>query len=124
MGKSYDLLIQNGIKKDYSMGYSDRSGFRAGTSFPFYYFNLKKNKAEDLLIFPFAYMDSALKDKMNLSSEEALKHVEQIIDKTAKVGGLFMCIWHNSSVTDKGEWKGWRDVLDRTVDHSLLKRLI
>jgi len=123
MDKSYDLLIQNGIKKDYSMGYSDSSGFRAGTSFPFNYFNLKSNKTEDLLIFPFVYMDSALKDKMKFSSEESLDHVQELIDKTSQVGGLFMCIWHNSSVTDRGEWQGWREVLDRTIDYSLSKSL-
>ncbi|MFT4600388.1 MAG: hypothetical protein ACI857_000562 [Arenicella sp.] len=120
--KSYDILVKNGIKKDYSMGYADSSGFRAGTSFPFYFFNLETNKQEDLLIFPFVYMDSALKDNEKLSTDEAKIKVKELIDKTANVGGLFICVWHNSSVTNKGEWENWSEVLDLTVDYSLSKK--
>ena len=116
--KSYQLLVKNGIKKDYSMGYADDIGFRAGTSIPFYYYNLETEKQEDLLIFPFVYMDSALKDYLKLSPEYAIEKIEVLMGKTAAVGGLFMCVWHNSSITDLGQWKGWREVLRHTVKFS------
>ena len=43
LAKSYQILLDNGITKDYSMGYADDIGFRAGTSVPFKFFNLEKN---------------------------------------------------------------------------------
>jgi hypothetical protein len=116
--ESYEMLINQGVKREYSMGYADDIGFRAGTSFPYYFFNLSKNEATDLLIFPFAYMDCALKDQLNLSPDQSLVEIKKMIDEVKEVGGVFMCIWHNSSITDKKAWKGWFDVLKYTISES------
>ncbi len=113
--KSYEILLEKGIIKDYSMGYADDVGFRAGTSIPFYFFNLNKNEKTNLLVFPFAYMDSAFKDNLKKTPEEAKTMVDEMMKLVANVGGLFMCIWHNSSITDDGEWLGWKGVLNYTV---------
>jgi hypothetical protein len=115
---SYRILIENGIKKDYSMGYADNIGFRAGTSFPYFHFDLAKNESSELLVFPFAYMDSALKDYLKLNLEQSKEKVKQLIEEVADVGGLFMCVWHNSSITNKGEWEDWKDILDFTITHA------
>ncbi|MBK9193025.1 MAG: hypothetical protein IPM77_16840 [Crocinitomicaceae bacterium] len=64
------------------------------------------------MIFPFAYMDGVLKDQKKLSPVLAKEKVEQLTSEVKNVGGVLMCIWHNSSINDAGEWKGWRDVLD------------
>lgn len=114
--KSYRIMIDLGFTKDYSMGYADNIGFRAGTSFPFYFFDLGKNTRQDYLIFPFMYLDNGLKDYLKLSKDEALEQVEKMMDQVREVGGLFMCIWHNHSISDKGEWKGWYEVLKKTVE--------
>ena len=113
--KSYEILLENGITKDYSMGYADDIGFRAGTSVPFLYFNLEKNEQTNLLVFPFTYMDSALKDNLKKSPEESIELIDDLAKSISNVGGLFMCIWHNSSITDTGEWEGWKKVLNHTV---------
>lgn len=117
--ESYDILLQNGIKKDYSMGFDDHVGFRAGTSFPFNFFQLKENKETDLIIFPFTYMDSTLKDRMKVNPSGAIEKVDKLIEKVAAVGGLFMCIWHNHTINNRGEWEGWKKVLDHTVNQSI-----
>jgi len=117
--ESYDILLENGIKKEYSMGYDDHVGFRAGTSFPFKYFQLHKNQQAELLIFPFTYMDSTLKDQMKVKPDQAIELVTEMVDKVAQVGGLLMCIWHNHTINDKGEWEGWKKVLDETVSQAL-----
>lgn len=117
--ESYELLLSVNVKKDYSMGFTDAAGFRAGTSFPYYFFNLKTNQQTDLLIFPFVYMDGALKDQMKLNPEAAEELVKELIERVKNVGGLFMCVWHNSSINDKGEWSGWLNVLRNTVKWSL-----
>ena len=117
--KSYQILEENGITKDYSMGYADNIGFRAGTSFPYYHFDLETNESSNLLVFPFAYMDSALKDYLKLDLTKAKERVQQLMQEVHAVGGLFMCVWHNSSITNKGEWEGWKDILDFTVNYSI-----
>ncbi|MEZ4924204.1 MAG: polysaccharide deacetylase family protein [Crocinitomicaceae bacterium] len=118
---SYELLREADIHKDYSMGFSDNIGFRAGTSFPYYFFNLSTNAYTNLLIFPFAYMDGVLKDKLKLAPEEAEHEIREMMDRVKKVGGLYMCIWHNSSITDRDEWEGWLQVLRNTIKWSLEK---
>ena len=115
--ESYRLLIQCGIRRDYSMGFADNLGFRAGTSFPYLWFDLEKNEQTELLVFPFAYMDSALKDYLKLDPEKAKENIRELILHTRKVGGVFMFIWHNSSINDRDEWRGWKEVLDFTVEY-------
>ncbi|MEX1000858.1 MAG: polysaccharide deacetylase family protein [Crocinitomicaceae bacterium] len=112
---SYNNLLKSNFKKDYSMGYADDVGFRAGTSFPHYFFDLKSNRKKKLFIFPFIYMDSALKDQLKLNPDEAALKVEQLMQSVKEVGGLFMCIWHNHTINDKGEWENWLSVLHKTV---------
>jgi hypothetical protein len=114
--ETYDVLIKSGIKRDYSMGFADEVGFRAGTSFPFRYFNLKENKETKLKIFPFAYMDNSFKDYLKVSPEKAILEIDQLTESIKEVGGLLMFIWHNSSMHDKDEWKGWKQVLDHTMN--------
>ena len=114
--ESYQFLLEAGFEKDYSMGYAEEIGFRAGTSIPFYFYDLTAEQKTDLLIFPFAYMDSALKDRLNLQPPKAIEEIHQMMAEVKSVGGLFMCIWHNHSINDKGEWEGWYDVLEKTVE--------
>ena len=49
----YRRLIEHGIDSDYSKGYFDHSGFRSGTTRAHYWFDLERNEATNLLIFPF-----------------------------------------------------------------------
>ena len=112
---TYENLIQCGIQRDFTMGYSDQVGFRAGTSFPYKFYNLRTDKISNLLVFPFAYMDSALKDQLKLSPSQSKDLINKLTNEVKEVGGIFMCVWHNSSINDKGEWQGWKDVLDYTV---------
>jgi len=113
--ESYEMLAALGIQRDFTMGYAEEIGFRAGTSFPYHFFNLRTNKPMNLLVFPFAYMDSALKDNLKLSTDQAKEVITDLTNEVKNVGGVLMCIWHNSSINDLGEWKGWRDVLDYNI---------
>jgi hypothetical protein len=109
---SYDNLYGAGISEDYSLGYADEPGFRAGIARPFFYFNLKEDKATKLRIFPFQIMDGTLYQYKKLNPEDAGEIVSILIDETRKVGGLFMTIWHNTTLLDTGEWHGWRGLFE------------
>lgn len=108
--KTYEDLISVGITSDYTMGFPDKIGFRAGIALPFPFFNLKTNQKRPLTIVPFQIMDGTLKDYMKLSPIEAIVKVQEMKSAIQNVHGQFMTIFHNSSVTDKGVMKGWLDV--------------
>jgi hypothetical protein len=107
---TYCSLVLMGITEDYSMGYSDMPGYRAGTSTPFSFFNLKSNKTENLKIYPTAIMDVSLKNSLKLSPNEARKYLINLYEETKSVGGTFISLWHNESLSGYAEWQGWSKV--------------
>ena len=111
---SYQNLVDSGIKEDYSMGYSDRIGFRAGTCTPFYFYDLENEISSDLKIIPFVYMDGALKDRQNLSIDQAIIDIQKIKKEVQGINGQFTAVWHNESFSDKDRWIGWRRVFEST----------
>ena len=107
-------LISNEIYNDYSMGYSDLAGFRAGTCTPFYFYDLGKELRTNLKIHPFVYMDGALNDRENISIDDAIFKIKNLKKQVQKVNGQFTAIWHNESLSDLDRWKGWRRVFEST----------
>jgi hypothetical protein len=107
--KTYQNLIKAGIKEDYTMGYATEIGFRASIATPYFWYDLKNEKATNLLITPFQVMDVTLKNYLKLSPEKALEEIQTLIQNTKAVNGTFSTLWHNSSFDDK-EWKGWREM--------------
>lgn len=97
---TYQDLIEAGIREDYSMGYPSHIGFRAGTAFPFYFYDLSNEEKTNLKIFPFTFMDGTLFDYMKLNKDEALVRLERISVLLQKTGGKMMGVWHNSFIAD------------------------
>ncbi len=114
---SYINLVDNEITDDYSMGYHDNVGFRAGTCSSFQFYDLDKDCETKLRIHPFAFMDVALKNSLKLSTDEAQRKIAGLIDEVRKVDGEFVSIWHNESLSDYKEWKGWREVYEKQVEY-------
>jgi len=110
--RAYRRLLKAGIEKDFSMGYSSQTGFRAGICTPYYWYDLKKETTTNLLVYPFQVMDVTLRDYMKLSPEEAINEILQLMEEVKKVGGIFISIWHNETVNNIGHWKGYREVFE------------
>lgn len=113
--KTYRALLSVGISADYSMGYAELPGFRAGTSVPFYFYDLEKEKETVLRIFPFVVMDRTLKDYMGLTPEEAIQVITKLMTSIHDFGGNFISVWHNESLGSSNEWKGWTAVYDHIL---------
>lgn len=109
---TYRNLLQVGICEDYSMGYADDTGFRAGTAFPFSWYDLSTETATDLLIHPFQIMDVTLKNYLNLSPEAAVARCSQLLAEVKKTGGALTSLWHNSSFAPLEGWEGWEQVYE------------
>ena len=112
MPGSYNNILKAGISEDYSMGYPDEPGFRAGLARPYFFYNVSEDKQTNLKIIPFQIMDATLIDYKKLDDGGSKEVILNMITETRKVGGLFVSIWHNTSLLDNDEWKGWRDVFE------------
>jgi hypothetical protein len=107
------LNLENiGIENEYSMGYSDVVGFRAGICVPYPFFNLIKNKKHSLIIHPFAVMDVALKNSLSLSPQEAIERINSLLATVKKHEGQFISVFHNESLSNFDQWAGWRSVYE------------
>jgi len=107
---TYRNLINNDIVNDYTMGYAEVPGFRASICTPFPFFDLDQDTATPLIIHPFAVMDGTLFNYMKLAPELAIGIIEKLINEVKSVGGTFIPLWHNQTLNDDGEWKGWLNV--------------
>jgi hypothetical protein len=114
--ETFNKLIKLGIREEYSMGWPSQAGFRAGISRPFPFYNLSAEKETHLLFVPFMVMDRTLKDYMNLSTLEAMSQIKSTIEKVKAVGGQYTMLWHNDSISNFGEWEGWREVFEEAIN--------
>lgn len=111
-------LIDSGIKEDNTMGYPDVLGFRSGTSYPFYWYDLEQDEVSNLKIIPFQVMDVTMKQYLGLSPEEGLEKSKEIIDIIKSVNGNFGLIWHNSSFYSREGWSGWEGVYKSILEYA------
>ncbi len=108
--ETYQAWEEAGITHDYTMGFSDEPGFRAGIARPFPFYDLSRERRTGITVVPFQVMDGTLRQYMHLSPDSAIGVIEELIGATRKAGGLFVAIWHNTSLNEGNGWEGWRRV--------------
>jgi hypothetical protein len=109
---TYSNLLEAGIKADFSMGFADACGFRLGTSFPVFWYNLTEEKCTDLLLTPFTLMDITLKKYLHLSPTEAITTIQQFKNTSPH----FCFIWHNSNLSYIDHWTDWKVVFEELLN--------
>ncbi|HEY5462665.1 MAG TPA: polysaccharide deacetylase family protein [Hanamia sp.] len=112
---TYNSLLSSGITEDYSMGFPGKPGFRAGTSKPFYFYDLKNEKATNLKIFPVTCMDATFIYYTKKSPEKSLMEILHLLKEIKKVEGTFICIFHNEHLGEGDESKKWKSVHDKMI---------
>jgi hypothetical protein len=115
MPQSYNSTAKAGITEDYSMGYPDEPGFRAGISRPYCFYDVSADHQTTLQIVPFQVMDATLFEYKKLDPKSAMELIMKMISETRKAGGLFVSIWHNTSLLDNEMWREWRKVFEFTI---------
>jgi hypothetical protein len=110
--ETYQQLIQAGIREDYSMGYPEKPGFRAGTCTPFLFYDLTREETTGLKIYPFQIMEMTFLQYLGLSPADTISRINKIMNEVNAAGGTFCTIWHNESLTGEGKWKGFREVFE------------
>lgn len=112
--ESYRNLIELEIKQDYTMGYINLLGFRAGTCTPFQFYDLDYEIQTPLQINTFHCFDSALLPQASLLDKK--ETLERLIDEVKKVNGTFAPVFHNHSFSNEERWKGFRDLFSYVLD--------
>ena len=118
---TYRNLLARDITADYSMGFANEVGFRAGICSPFNFYDIDLERETTLRIHPFAAMDATLNLYMRLTPNEAFDKVKNLIIEIKKVNGVFTSLWHNETLSDEKQWKGWKKVYEDIIEEACSK---
>ncbi len=113
--ETYQNLVDLEITQDYTMGYADQVGFRAGTCTPFYFYDLDFEIQTPLKVFPFAVMDGTLKDYLNYTTKKSYDTFLKLAEEVKEVNGTFITLFHNESVSGNGRWRGWNKLYENLL---------
>jgi len=112
--RSYRNLVDLEVGNDYTMGYVNAIGFRAGTCTPFLFYDLDYEIQTPLILNSFHIMDyTLLKHKSQLDKKQEL---EKIINAVQEVGGTFTPVFHNYTFGDEARWKGFKALFLNTLN--------
>jgi hypothetical protein len=93
-------------------------GFRAGTCHSFCFFDIENDKVSKMKIHPNIVMDGTLNFYLKNSPEEAILICKEMADVCYSVHGEFVMLWHNNSLANLDEWKGWNTVFEQSVRYA------
>jgi hypothetical protein len=116
--ETYRNLIELDIINDYTMGYASQIGFRAGICCAYHFYDLDMDVETPLVIHPFAVMDATLKFYMKVRPETAIDYIKPLVNEIKAVNGTFISLWHNESLSNEKEWKGWRMVYEELIEYA------
>ncbi|MFM2019351.1 MAG: hypothetical protein RL007_3007, partial [Bacteroidota bacterium] len=119
--ETYRNLSEKDIADDYSMGFANECGFRAGICTAYNFYDLDIESETNLRVHPFAVMDATLNLYMKLSPEDAIQRVNRLTDECRKAGGEMMILWHNETLSEIREWQGWRKVYEEVIEYGMKK---
>jgi hypothetical protein len=99
--KFYRNLIDLEFSEDYSMGYRDTPGFRAGTCHPFYFYDIGMEIQTPLKVHPFCVQYTG-----DFESEVFNNEIMKMATEVQKVNGIFAIVFHNVVLSEHNpEWK-------------------
>jgi len=90
-------LIAAGITDDYSMGYANYAGFRAGTCTPFQYYDLRQDMPLPLTIHPLLMMENCFFNSEARTLPELWLQLRPLLDENIRYGGETVPLFHNHS---------------------------
>ncbi|ALJ06148.1 hypothetical protein APS56_13865 [Pseudalgibacter alginicilyticus] len=114
--ESYRHLVELEIKEDYTMGYVNYIGFRAGSCTPFLFYDLDYEVQTPLKICPYHVMDYALLKTRSLLDKKQV--LNELIKKIKKVNGEFVPVFHNYTFSDAERWKGFKELFNMILESS------
>lgn len=121
--KTYQNLLKHNFSHDFTMGYASQPGFRASTCSPFLYYDIESETTTPLKVMPVTIMDTTLIKYLKLSQDGAINVLAKLLQDVYDVGGTFISLWHNDTLCDCYNWKGWRNVYDKLFEMAAAKHI-
>ena len=94
---TWQILEQNDIKIDSTLGYTSDIGFRCGTCFEFSVFDIIERKKLNLKEYPLIVMDTALANATKRNKQDFLKELYNINKIVKMFNGNFVFLWHQNN---------------------------
>ena len=116
--ETYQMLDKIGFKRDFSMGYAAMYGFRASTCHSYPVYDIAHERVLKIRVHPTLFMDATMNFYLKLKPEEALKVGTELVDSCRAVHGEFVMLWHNNSVNNLYEWKGWQPIFEQLLSYA------
>lgn len=116
----YDIRVtpavhaKAGFKYDSTLGFNDNIGFRFGTCYPWYLYDLKAEKELPIKEIPLIIQDGAMLNPskgMRLDEDTAFQYIEQITEALEKAGGVLTLLWHTNHIIKPDWWNLYLRVL-------------
>lgn len=95
--ETYQNLIKEDIKEDYTMTYAEQIGFRASTCVPFVWFDLHGNEATQLVCFPTCFMDTTAIEYLKYDAKQIENVNEKLLNLAKYYNGHYVTLWHNNT---------------------------
>ncbi|MBN2239588.1 MAG: polysaccharide deacetylase family protein [Dehalococcoidales bacterium] len=114
--RTFNIHEEIGLKYDTTLGFNpgEGTGFRRGTSFPFYPYNTETGQSCSILEIPLTVMDGAL----NTGSE--LSDCASLMDTIAEYNGVLTLLWHQRLFNEQ-EFPGMLSLYKRIIEMALEK---
>ncbi len=100
------------MKYNITLSFAEHEGFRCGICFPYKPFDVFGNRVLNIWELPLTIMDGSLFNYQDLTPEEGLQRIEGI----KKYQGVFVLLWHNSSLDDL-KLPSWVEVYEKTIEY-------
>lgn len=97
-----------GLRRDFTLGYNDRPGFRNSAALEYHPWDFKKSCPFQLSAVPTVFMDSQFYDYNPCTPPQRKALMRKYLDELQFVGGTAATIWHQRVVSPD---YGWRDGL-------------
>lgn len=110
---TFRALLAAGLTDDYSLCRYDRGGFPHGMRRAFPWYDLLADRATALTLHPTHLMDRTLQQYLALPPAAAPAYAAQVRQRAQ--GGTFTLLLHNDSLSESGEWRGWRAAIEALV---------
>ncbi|MBX3164574.1 MAG: polysaccharide deacetylase family protein [Bacteroidetes bacterium] len=95
--QTYRDLLEAGIFNDYSLGYTNRNGFRASYCFPYKWYSLDIESISSLTIHPFCISENTLLHIADDTAQPLMELAQPFIDEVKKYKGQLISIFHNNN---------------------------
>lgn len=107
--QTYRNFVESEVKEDYSMGYHDQAGFRAGTCTPFLFYDLEYEVQTPLMVYSFCCSEHSFSSLTEVGS--AKKMVSGLASVVKSVNGTFIPVFSNANFENTPRGNFWKALL-------------